>query len=641
MGKHYFFALAGKAGRCLITAGLLIGFGLASRPTRAQAPAWALATTGSAAAAVNPSNTRAVATDASGNVFVAGAFEGQLTFGSTVLTSAGGTDIFIAKYMPRTNTWAWAQRGGSSIADAAVGLAVSGNNVYLVGTLANTTYNSYPTTFGGTSAATSPVVQYGASPTLDTDIVLVKYVDQGSSATVAWTQVAGGTGYDYPTGVAVSGSSVYLTGAIFNNASNDNAVLFGGAGTVIGTAAQPGVSATASFDLLLAKYVDNGATATLGWTQVAGGTAIDGGNGIAVSGSNVYVTGYLTNNRANANAVLFGGSGTTPGTLPQYGASIGNSRGALLLAKYVDNGATATVGWTQVGGGTAGDYGTGVAVRGSSVYVTGSIISSSTNSDNITFGGTGTTSGTVRVYGASAYSSQDIIVAKYTDNGTTAALGWTQVGGGTNRDYGSAIAVSGNYVCVTGSIMNTLSNINAVVFGSNGGIYPGTASQPGIASYESPDVVVAQYLDNGSSAALKWTQVAGGAGNDEGNSLASYGNNLYVTGNATPTATFGSLAIAGTVTAPVGFLGNFVSLVLSTVGAKAAPVLSLYPNPASGAAMLNGAAPGEAVHIFDALGRRKAAVTANASGTASLPAGLSTGLYMVQAGASVVRWVIE
>ena len=85
----------------------------------AQAPSWAQVATGTHAAAtgVLSSSTTAVATDASGNVFVTGYFRGTATFGSTVLSSAGpDIDIFVAKYVPTTGTWAWAQRGGGTAA---------------------------------------------------------------------------------------------------------------------------------------------------------------------------------------------------------------------------------------------------------------------------------------------------------------------------------------------------------------------------------------------------------------------------------------------------------------------------------------------------------------------------------------------
>ena len=42
----------------------------------------------------------AIAADASGNVIVAGRFEGTVDFGGGALTSAGLSDIFIVKFKP-------------------------------------------------------------------------------------------------------------------------------------------------------------------------------------------------------------------------------------------------------------------------------------------------------------------------------------------------------------------------------------------------------------------------------------------------------------------------------------------------------------------------------------------------------------
>jgi hypothetical protein len=124
-------------------------------------------------------------------------------------------------------------------------------------------------------------------------------------------------------------------------------------------------------DLFVAKYVP--ASGTWAWAQSGGGIGDDYGSGVAVSGTNVYVTGQLTNNAANANGVLIGGTGTTPGTVQVNGASPTNSLD-LVLAKYSDNGATATLGWTQVGGGIGDDYGNAVVMSGQNVLVAGSVV---------------------------------------------------------------------------------------------------------------------------------------------------------------------------------------------------------------------------------------------------------------------------
>jgi hypothetical protein len=330
-------------------AAVLLSTGLALLPlgaARAQAPAWAGAT--AATTQTNgTSETLAVAADARGNVFVTGRFTGQVAFGSTVLTSRGGNDLFVAKYVPATGTWAWAQSGGGTGNDAGNDIAVSGQRVYVTGTFVNNTSNGNAVLFGGAGPAPGTAQVNGASSTSSPDLVLAQYTDNGASATLGWTQVAGGTDDDGGAGVAVSGTRVYVTGTITNNAADARQVRFGGLGTTPGTVPQPGASANDLSDLVVAQYTDNGQSATLGWTQVAGGFDYDAGRGIAVSGTRVYVTGQIFNSTADGNRVRFGGSGTTPGTVPQHGASSRNSYD-LVVAQYTDNGASAALdpgGW--------------------------------------------------------------------------------------------------------------------------------------------------------------------------------------------------------------------------------------------------------------------------------------------------------
>ncbi|MEO5731073.1 MAG: hypothetical protein ABI134_27065, partial [Byssovorax sp.] len=77
-----------------------------------------------------------VATDLSGNVFVAGSFSGTLTAGATTLTSAGMRDLFVTKLDPG-GAAVWAKRFGDATDQAgAIRLAVDpAGNVALAGTL--------------------------------------------------------------------------------------------------------------------------------------------------------------------------------------------------------------------------------------------------------------------------------------------------------------------------------------------------------------------------------------------------------------------------------------------------------------------------------------------------------------------------
>ncbi|RZK61052.1 MAG: T9SS type A sorting domain-containing protein, partial [Hymenobacter sp.] len=366
----------------------------------------------------------------------------------------------------------------------------------------NNTANVSGGVLGGSGATLGTAPQYGATPTLSDDIVLIKYVDNGASASVGWSQVGGGIGYDGPTGVAASGGNVYVVGYLANNSTNSQQAVFGGSGTTPGTAPQYGASAGTGPDILLAKYVDNGSSGALGWTQIAGGYNNDSGQAVAVSGNNVYVVGTMTGQQASASPnsyATFGGSGTAAGTVRQFGASATNSSD-LVVAKYVDSGASASVAWTQVGGGTDEDKGRAIAVQGNGVYVVGTIKNTSPNANSVVFGGSGATPGTAAQPGATIYTSDDVVVARYNDQGSSSALAWTQLAGGSGNDYVTGVAATSAGLYVVGSAPTpatfgnyTLSGPPESIFGYIGTfgatalpVRAATAGASGLALYPNP-----------------------------------------------------------------------------------------------------------------------------------------------------------
>ncbi len=74
-----------------------------------------------------------VAMDASGNVIIAGEFSGSMDLGDGLLTSAGGDDIFLAKYDDQGNHL-WSRQFGDAEYQRCYGIAVDGSeNVVLTG----------------------------------------------------------------------------------------------------------------------------------------------------------------------------------------------------------------------------------------------------------------------------------------------------------------------------------------------------------------------------------------------------------------------------------------------------------------------------------------------------------------------------
>lgn len=584
----YFLSLPRLAIPVLVAASLLL-----TTAARAQTPAWTAAAIGSSSQAAGASSIAATAVDNAGNIYVVGGVSGTFSLGSNLLVARGNSDLFIAKFIPATSTWAWAQTAGGTSDEGGQAIAVSTvggvTSIYITGNIANNTGNTKDVRFGTVGNTLGPLTQSGTSPATSSDIVVAKYIDHGSSATVAWTQVGGGVSNEAGTGIAVStvgtGTSVYVISSIINNSANASVVVFGGSGLTAGTLPQAGTGTLVNADVVVAKYVDNGNSATLGWTQAAGGTDEDKGYGVAASGSSVYITGYTTNNAANDKVVRFGGSGLTPGTVVQAGASATTSLD-LFVAKFTDNGGSASVSWTQTGGGTGDDIGNAIAVNAAvsptRVYITGAITNSTANTNSVLLGGTGLASGTVPQYGASPVSSQDLLVAQYADNGTSAALGWAQVGGGSGPyEMGAALAVSGPSVLVTGRISNDLANTSRVVFGGTGTI-AGTVAQPGSSPVSSVDLAVAKYTDNGNSSTLRWTQVGGGSTVDGGTGIALSPAGVFVVGyvgnggsggrvtfgTASGSPLFGTIVTRAVISqlADTGSVGNWQQLVAFATG---------------------------------------------------------------------------
>ncbi|TVR97544.1 MAG: hypothetical protein EA416_00530, partial [Trueperaceae bacterium] len=184
---------------------------------------------------------RGVATDASGNVYVVGFTDGVLEG-----DGAGGVDAFIRSF-DSDGTLRWTRQFGTNGTDEAFGVATDANgNVYAVGRTTGT--------LEGTNAG-------GAD-------VFVRSYDGGG--TLRWTRQFGTSAFDTATGVATDANgNVYVTGR------TDGALEGTGAG---GT------------DAFIRSYDGNG---DLRWTRQFGTSSQDFATGVATDAhSNVYVSGF-------------------------------------------------------------------------------------------------------------------------------------------------------------------------------------------------------------------------------------------------------------------------------------------------------------------------------------------------------------
>lgn len=263
----------------------------------------------------------AVASDPSGNVVVTGTIRGSPNtgFGGATLTSAGDTDIFIAKYTA-AGAHSWSLRFGSTGPDVGYGIGTdSSGNVYVTGR------------FQGT-------VDFGGGPLVgqSNDIFVAKYSSAGAHI---WSQRFGGTGVEVGTAISVMSNGTFaITGSygFFGNGQTD----FGGG--VLTSAGQS--------DMFIAKYDSSGNHL---WSKSIGGAGIESGMGIAIDSlGEVSATGY------------FGASMY----LPCMAISSAGSLDGIAI-KYSSSG---TLMWARRFGGTTEDKGMAVALgSGGETVVTG------------------------------------------------------------------------------------------------------------------------------------------------------------------------------------------------------------------------------------------------------------------------------
>ena len=505
------------------------------------------------------SQARATAVDGSGNVYVTGSFVNQVAFGNTVLNSAGGTDVFVAKWDATARAWAWAQAGGGTNNDVGYGLTLDGSgNVYVTGSVTNAATGAADLTsgpgvrvqFGGAGLPSA-----STNTTANQDVFVASYTAAG---TYRWAQAGGGAGADVGNGVAVDGSgNVYLTGVVANAATSATDRTSGSAFRVqFGSTGLPSASTNtvSNNDVFVASYSSAG---VYRWAQAGGGAGGDIGYGLAVDGSgNVYATGYVVNAATSATDRASG-----PTVRVEFGSTSLPSASTTTTANQdvfvVSYTAAGTYRWATAGGGTTTDVGNGVAVDASgNVYLTGSVANAATSATDLTsgptlrvqFGNTGLPSASTN-----PSANTDVFVASYTAAGV---YRWAQAGGGASSDAGNGVAVAGSgTVYVTGSVSNAATSATDRTSGSAVRVQFGNTGLPSASTNTASnnDVFVASYTAAG---VYRWAQAAGGTGLDIGLGLAVDGSGtVNVAGQVAPVATFGSQAVA----TPVGIASMFVA----------------------------------------------------------------------------------
>ena len=268
--------------------------------------AWA--TPGTAGAPGQKAGARSVAALADGSTIVVGEFTGQVTLGSTTLTSAGGWDAFVARVMP-SGTVAWAIPGGSRTGDdGAYGVSALPTGGVVVTGL-----------FTGTMTLGGRVLDSAG----DKDAWVAKVTAGGA---VTWATSAGGAGVDWGMGIAARADGSSVVTGFFSSAP----ARFGS--TALETAG--------GNDIFVARVTHMGRFA---WAIRGGGSGPDRGQAVATQADgSATATGY------------YSGSNATIGSTPLPAAQGSN----VLTARVRPGG---TVAWATGSGGAGTNRGTGVA----------------------------------------------------------------------------------------------------------------------------------------------------------------------------------------------------------------------------------------------------------------------------------------
>jgi len=466
-----------------------------------------------------------LATDSSGNVYVTGWFQNSVNFdpgpGVTNLASAGGNDVFVAKYSP-TGALVWADDMGGGDDDRGYGIAVDpSGNVYTTGYF---TGNATVAQFDPHNASDSAGQLTAA---LGTKGVFISALDTNGNFHWAKTLTqSGGSGYD---------DEAY--NIKFDSANGSGDIVVGGFFTSTVSATISGsptsITSAGSTDIFVATLSSSGSFLFL---SGYGGSGSDQMRGMSLSsdGTAVYSTGVYENS-----VTLTTASGTT--TLQATGSY------DVFVTKFVlptGSNLSGSLSWATSLGSTGDNESHGIAVDGNGdSFVTGF------------FNGNGS-AGNPGTEGA-------IFVSEVSPGGT---VDWTTTESGTGS--GRAISRSGAALDIGGYFSGTV-DFNPV------------SGSPSLTSTGTTDGFVAQF--NPTSGQCQWLVGlgSGGSNDDEVDSIGINSSGcVYATGVFQGTASIPgtSFTAQGTSGSQNGFLimlgppGTNPTVTIDAAGANGTPI---------------------------------------------------------------------
>jgi hypothetical protein len=452
---------------------------------------WTFAAPSDGSGSAGAETGRAICTDASGNVYMVGNFNGagvatdfDLNNVTTNTFTATSTDGYIASYDKNGNfRWKTIISGtGNDFAAPSGGVCTNGTSVWVAGT-ANVSA-------GAAQIMSSTNTVTITSPGTGVDAFVAKL--NCSNGAVQWQQGFGGTGgNDFAEGICLDPSGCcYVVGA-YSSAFTLGSVSFPAPG---GTS-----------DFFIAKFTPTGVL-----RSVATGGSTTTNDMIGNGGGVCYVPGVTPSLVA---------TGHTSASAANFGAFTGLGNFGLNDALLVELDTTLNFTNALVMGSAAADELMGT------VYdpVSGGVFVSGFCSGNITFPGTAALTG---------LGNQDITIARY--NVATNNFVWSSIAGGAQSERGWSVAADGY-----GAIY--LSGYTA----SAPCTFSGSVSIAGNAGLN--DLYIARYTAAG---VPLWVTTAAGAGSEEARSIAcyvettpTYSQSIFATGVTNTTACpFGSFS---------------------------------------------------------------------------------------------------
>ncbi len=271
---------------------------------------------------------RGIVSDSDGSYFVTGYFSGTVSFGGANLVSAGGRDIFVAKYST-AGVHQWSVRAGGANDDEGASVAIDKeDSVYVTGYY----------TGSGTTGNFATTIGWGGRD------IFVHKLSKTNGASYS-LYMAGSTGNDEGTSICFN---VY-TNTVFATGYHSNNCKFNSGGVIASTGENV-------FTINLNPLLQNM------WVRAGGSAGSDRGQSVCTDDSGrVYITGYYTGNATFSTK-----------TINSYGGS------DVFFVKYDGVGNLMAI---QRAGSATNDGGNGITCDGvGTIYVTGY------HSNNATFG---------------------------------------------------------------------------------------------------------------------------------------------------------------------------------------------------------------------------------------------------------------